>query len=678
MFIKLQDKIIINIVLVICIILFTFNTTLSEVQWVSEVIGFSSEKSPTLNSAKQVIGKPSVLTNYGLSPCAWTTFEEINKDEEWIIVKFENPIYCEQVAIHENLNPGAISKIYLYDENDIDYLVYETKNFPYMDEYGRIFYLFMDKTKFKVKSLKLFLNSARVPGYNYIDAIGISDNKDSIKVDINLSKNNSNFAPVNLGTNINTIYPELAPVISYDGNFLFFNRNLHPDNYGENKTYDIWFSELDTINGEFKVAKNIGRPLNNEGANFAVSIMPGNNEIIIGNVYNPDGKMTKGLSNSFTDGNIWSVPQEININGFVNKSYKGAVNYCISSSGKKMIISMEDETTLGKNDLYVSFLQKDGNWSKPKNLDKDINTASSEETPFMASDGKTLYFSTSGRSGYGQNDLFVSKRLDETWEKWSEPINLGKNINSSGWDGYYTISALGDYAYYVSNSNTFGNEDIFKIKLEEDTKPEPVVLITGRVFNSKDSNSLSSIIKYEDLDTGEEIGIARSNPLTGEYKIILPAGKNYGFLAETKGFVAINENLNLKDVKEFKELISNLTLVPIESGQKVRLNNIFFDFKSFELLPQSFSELNRVVELLNDNTDIRIEIQGHTDNVGSNERNKLLSENRALSVYNYLLSKNIPKTKIHSVGFGKDKPIYHNDTEDNRAKNRRVEFMIIK
>lgn len=673
-----KNKIKIFITIYLILIFCNYNTSISETRWVSEVIGFSSEKSPTLNSAKQIIGKPSVLPNYGLSSCAWTTFEEINNDEEWILVKFDNPIFCEQVAIHENLNPGAISKIYLYDENNTDYLVYETKDFPYMDEFGRMFYLFMDRTKYKVKSLKLFINSARVPGYNYIDAIGISDNKDSIKVEINLSKSNSNFKPVNLGPNINTIYPELAPVISYDGNLLFFNRNLHPDNYGDSKTYDIWFSERDSLTGEFSIAKNLGRPLNNEGANFAVSIMPGNNEIIIGNVYYPDGKMTKGLSNSFTDGKIWSYPEEIKIEGFVNKSYKGAVNYCISSSGKKMIISLEDETSLGKNDLYVSFLQKNGEWSKPKNLGKDINTSSSEETPFLASDGKSLYFSTGGRPGYGQNDLFVSKRLDETWEKWSEPINLGENINSKGWDGYYNIPASGDYAYFVSNNNSFGNEDIFKIKLEEDTKPEPVVLITGRVFNSKDNNSLSSKIKYEDLDTGEEIGIARSNPLTGEYKIILPAGKNYGFLAETKGFVAINENLNLKDVKEFKELKSDLTLVPIESGQKVRLNNIFFDFKSFELLPQSYNELNRVVELLNENSDIKIEIQGHTDNVGTNERNKLLSENRALAVYNYLLSKNIAKSKIHSIGFGKERPLYPNDTEENRAKNRRVEFMIIK
>lgn len=674
----LPNKITLNIILLFFLFLTIFNNSFSEVQWAYEVIGFSSEKSPTTNSAKQILGKPSIFPSYGISSCAWSPFEEINKDEEWIFVKFENPIFCEQIAIHENLNPGSISKVYLYDENDIDYLVYDNNNFPYMDEFGRMFYLFIERTKFKVKSLKLFLNTARVPGYNYIDAIGISDKNDSIKIDINLSKNNSNFTPINLGTNINSIYPELAPIISYDGNLLFFNRNLHPDNYGDSKSYDIWYSEKDSITGEFLTAKNMGRPLNNEGANFVVSIMPGNNEIILGNVYNQDGKMSKGLSNSFTNGIIWSFPDEIKINDFINKSYKGAVNYCISSSGKKMIISLEDENTIGKNDLYVSFLQKDGVWSKPKNLGKDINTASSEETPFLASDGKTLYFSTGGRPGYGQNDLFVSKRLDESWEKWSEPINLGQNINSNLWDGYYTIPASGDYAYFVSNNNSFGNEDIFKIKLEEDTKPEPVILITGRVINSKDSSSLSSKIKYEDLDTGEEIGVARSNPLTGEYKIILPAGKNYGFLAETNGFIAINENLNLKNVTEFKELKSDLTLVPIEVGQKVRLNNIFFDFKSFELLPQSFNELNRVVELLIANPDLKIEIQGHTDNVGSIERNKLLSENRALSVYNYLLNKNVPKSKIHSVGFGKDKPIVPNDTEENRAKNRRVEFMIIK
>lgn len=653
------------------------NIAKSETQWAYNLIGFSSEFSYKICSAKEILGKPSIINNYVESPCAWAPQNERSNNEEWIHVGFENPQFCQQVVINETFNPGAISKVYLVLEDNTEEMVFENKQFPYVDDIGRMFYIFFDKTDLKVKSLKLFLQTSRIPGFNYIDAIGISDEKDTIKVEINYPKSNLNLKPVNLGTNVNSFYPELAPIISYDGQKLFFTRNLHPDNYGEEKKYDIWISEFDSVNKSFNTAKNIGRPLNNEKANFVISAMPGNNELILGNVYLPDGGMKQGLSNSFTDGKIWSMPEEIKINGFVNTSKKG-VNYCISSSGKKMILSIDNDSSKGKNDLFISFISKDGSWSQPKNLGKIINTAASEETPFLASDEKTLYFSTSGYPGFGSNDIFVSRRLDDSWTNWSEPINLGPAINTSGWDGYYTIPAAGDYAYFVSTINSLGNEDIFKIELEEALKPTPVVLISGRVYSSKDSVSLSSKISYEDLVTGEEVGVVRSNPLTGEYKIILPAGKNYGFAANTKGFIAINENLDLTKIDSYTEIQTDLTMVPIEVGQKVRLNNIFFEFAKFDLLPQSYLELNRVIELLKSNPNMQIEIQGHTDNIGKNERNLLMSKNRAEAVYNYIVSQGIDKSRLVAKGYGKEIPILPNTNDANRSKNRRVEFLILK
>lgn len=649
----------------------------SEVQWAYNVIGFSSEFNFKVCSAKEILGKPSIINHYVETPCSWTSQFERNNDEEWIHVGFKEPQFCEQVVINENLNPGSISKVYLVFENNTEQMVFENKKFPYVDGAGRLFYIFFDKTEFKVKSLKLYLQTTRVPGFNHIDAIGISDNKDSIKVEINHPKTTSDFKPINLGEKVNSFYPELAPIISYDGSQLYFTRNLHPDNYGEEKKLDIWVSDFDKTNNEFSVAKNIGRPLNNEKANFVISVMPGNNELILGNVYLADGTPKKGLSNSFTDGKIWSMPEEIKINGFVNKSTKG-VNFCISSSGKKMILSIDNDSAIGKNDLFISFIQKDGTWSEPKNLGRNVNTAASEETPFLASDEKTLYFSTSGYPGFGLNDIFVTRRLDDSWTNWSEPINLGPVINSDGWDGYYTIPAAGDFAYFTSTKNSLGNEDIFKIELEEALKPTPVVLITGKVYNSKDGGSLSSKISYEDLKTGEEVGVVRSNPLTGEYKIILPAGKNYGFSADTKGFIAINENLDLTKIDSYKEIKTDLTMIPIEVGQKVRLNNIFFEFAKFDLLPESHLELNRVAGILKSNPKMQIEIQGHTDNIGSNERNLLMSKNRAEAVYNYLISQGIDKSRLVAKGYGKELPLLPNTNDENRSKNRRVEFLILK
>lgn len=672
----IQNKLNYNYILFITLLIISFNSSSikAEVLWAYKVIGFSSEYDYRICSAKEILGKPSIFNEYKANACAWAPQFERSNDEEWIHVEFEKAIPCEQVAIHEIFNPGTISKVYIYFDNNENELIYENTKFPYLDLQGRMFNIFIKRTKQNVKSVKVFLQTSRVPGFNYIDAIGISDTKDTIKSSI-YELSNNNAKPINLGNKVNSIYPELAPIISYDGSYLFFTRNLHHDNYGDEKKYDVWYSKLNDSTKDFGEAINIGRPINNEKANFVVSVMPGNNELILGNVYLPNGEMSKGLSNSFTDGKIWSMPEEIKIKDFVNVSTKGA-GYCISSSGKKMILSIDNEDSKGKNDLFISFLQKDGIWSKPKNLG-NINTASSEETPFLAADEKTLYFSTNGRAGYGQNDIFISRRLDDTWQNWSEPINLGSNVNSNGWDGYYTIPAAGDYAYFVSTQNSYGNEDIFKIELPDSLKPTPVVLISGKVFSSKDSNYLSSKIIYEDLDTGEEIGVVSSNPLTGEYKIILPAGKNYGFLAQTNGFVAVNQNLDLKSIESYKEITSDLTLVPIEKGSVVRINNIFFDFGKSTLLPQSFNELNRLVKILNDNISMKIEIQGHTDNVGSNERNLTVSRERATSVMSYLVSQGINADRIHAVGFGKNKPIAPNDNEENKAKNRRVEFLIL-
>lgn len=659
------------------ILLFCINTfkLQAEVEWASKLLGFSSEYDYRMCSAKEVLGKPSVFKTYKPTACAWTTQYERSNDQEWIFVGFDNPLFCEQIAVHEVSNPGAISKIYVYFEDDSQKLVYENTTFPYIDVPGRMLNVFFEKTQKKVKSVKLFLQTSRIPGFSYIDAIGISNTKDSIQSSINFVPESSNFKPINLGNKVNSIYPELAPIISYDEKILFFTRNLHPDNYGEAKKYDVWVSTFDDDTKTFGEAVNIGRPINNDGANFVVSALPGNTQLILGNTYLPNGTMGKGISTTFTDGRVWSVPEEIKIDGFINLSKKGA-SYCVSSSGKKMILSVEDEDSKGGNDLYISFLKKDGSWTKPKNLG-NVNTAENEETPFLAADEKTLYFATNGRAGFGENDIFVSRRIDDTWENWTEPINLGPNINTDGWDGYYTIPASGDFAYFVSNKNSFGNEDIFKIELVDSLKPSPVVLISGRVYSQKDSSLLGAKIIYEDLENGEEIGVAKSNPLTGEFKIVLPSGKRYGFLAQAEHYVAVNQNIDLRQITKFKEITTHLFLVPIEKGQTVRINNIFFDFGKSELLPESFYELNRLVDLMNENTKLEIEVQGHTDNIGSNERNKVVSQERANSVMNYLLSKGIAKERIHAVGFGKSNPITANDTEENRAKNRRVEFVIV-
>ena len=301
-----------------------------------------------------------------------------------------------------------------------------------------------------------------------------------------------------------------------------------------------------------------------------------------------------------------------------------------------------------------------------------MNSAADEATPFMAADGVTLYYASEGFSGFGGMDMYFTRRLDSTWEHWSEPQNLGPGLNTPGWDGYYTIPASGDYAYFVSSENSLGEDDIFRVKLPESLRPKPVVLISGRVLDAKTQKPVRASIHYEILPSGQEVGSASSSPKKGDFEIVLPAGKSYGFRAEAPGYASVSQNLDLTKVYTYKELQQDLLLVPLEVGQTVRMNNIVFDFGKATLQPQSFAELDRVVELLKQNPKMIIAVNGHTDSIGTPEANKELS-----TVALYIESKGIQTTRLRVQGFGDTKPLVTNSTEDGRKQNRRVEFTIL-
>lgn len=628
---------------------------------------YSKNRNKNCYSNKQILGKPSVMYDFGESVCAWTP-REIRRND-FIKVGFSESIYVQQVAVSENYCPGAITKITLYGENK-DTLIYNNSNPVPISRRGRMLNVYIPTTSFKVNSLRIDINTMRYYDYYQIDAVAISDEKKAIENKINLSDDVMQVGqPENLGPNINSRFLELAPVISPDGKTLFFTRENHPDNIGPQ---NIWFSEMDS-NGKFKLAQNIGSPLNTRFHSFAISILPDGNSMLVGNIYHPNGTQSEGFSMTYRKGDSWSFPEKLEIEDYYNN---GRGSYALASNGRILLLSLDRREGYGGNDIYVSFLQENGSWSSPKNLGPEINTADREDSPFLAADGVTMYFSSAGYPGYGSNDIYMTKRLDDSWMKWSEPVNLGPMINSKNWDAYFTVTASGDYAYFVSSTRA-GNEDIFRAKLSEKLQPEKVVLVYGKVINAKTKSPIEANIIYEKLSTGEKIGQARSNPKTGEYKIALPAKEKYSFRAEVKNFIPVNENLDLTILKNYYELNKDLYLVPIEQGQIVRINNIFFNTGEWGLLDDSFPELERLVRVLLENPTMKIAILGHTDNVGSNKDNLILSTNRAEAVKNFLVSKGINSSRIETKGFGLAKPIDTNKTEEGRAKNRRVECNIL-
>lgn len=480
----------------------------------------------------------------------------------------------------------------------------------------------------------------------------------------------------NLGKNINSQYSEILPRISPDGSTLYFVREGHPKNYGaagNMRDQDVWYS---TRKGsDWELAKNIGPPINNAYPNAVNAVTADGNSLLLLNEYLPGGRSKTGVAITHRSKSGWSQPENMAVKKYYNDYIYGSFN--LGADGKTLMIECQMRNGYGQNDLYVSFLEADGTWSEPLNLGQDVNTVRYEATPFLAPDGRTLYFATDGRGGIGSFDIFVTRRLDDSWVHWSTPENLGPRVNSTGFDAYFTIPASGEFAYLASNNNAVGETDIFRVKISQEFRPQPVVLIRGKVIDLKSKQPLEANIKLQRLSDGKEMARATTDPLTGEYKIILPAGETYGFYAEAKNYIGINDNLDVSQLKSYQEISRDLKLVPLEVGEKIPLKNIFFDTGKSELRPESGYELDRVAQILRERPTIKIEIGGHSDNQGQVKNNQKLSLERAERVRTYLIEKGAAAERIVAKGYGPLRPVSPNDTPQGRQENRRVELTVL-
>ncbi|TAH18163.1 MAG: hypothetical protein EAZ08_12185 [Cytophagales bacterium] len=652
------------------------------VYWASQLIGFSSElvSNPVSTyqyQANQVLGKPNKLPNIGSSPCAWSPANEDTRADEWIKVGYNVPIQIRQLAIAENYNAGAISHVYLYDTEGNEYLIYKNLDTKPTEPKGRMLQIFTELTPYKVNAVKIVLSICDVKGWNQIDAIGISPSQKPIEANINIVQNSYQKSIENLGISVNSASDEIMPVIAPDGRLLFIDRKNHINNIGGGINDDIWYTTLQE-NGQWAEAKHLPPPLNNNSHNYVCTVTPDGNTLLLANRYVKDGKSLGGvsISNRINSLDEWTFPQEVSIDNYYNLNQYA--EFFLANNKKSLLLAIERKDAYGERDLYVSFAKLDGTWSEPQNLGNTINTAGIELTPFLAADDKTLYFSSNGFSGYGETDIFMSRRLDDTWKKWTEPVNMGSFLNSDDWDASCTIDAKGAYIYFVSydNSNN-GSADIFRAKLPTELRPAPVILISGKVLNSKTKEPISAEIIYEMLETASEVGIASANPTTGEYKIILPAKNAYGFWAKAKGYLPISQHIDLKNVTEYQERTQDLLLTPIESGQSISLNNVFFEQGTEILLQQSYSELERVLTILEDNPQIRIQLEGHTDIEGAAELNMKLSYARVNFIKQFFVSKGIAQERINMRAFGDMQPVTRQRDEQSKQTNRRVELRII-
>lgn len=478
---------------------------------------------------------------------------------------------------------------------------------------------------------------------------------------------------------INTPYDDYAPVITADGETMYFT-SRRPFTEKEKKRnresmehiYWVEFDKKDSTWGEpvpLSPSVNVAKRHN---SNIAVS---NDGQQLL--KYQDDGYGNGDIYETYLSGSTWSSPSSLgkNINSVDHES-----SASISPDGRTIYFVSDREGGQGGRDIWKSTLDENDVWGKAENLSDAINTKKNEEAVYIHPDGKTLYFSSDGHDGLGGYDIFKS-----TFEngKWSAPINLDAPINSKGDDLFFVLAANGKIGYYATtrggrDKNIYSIQFIPKSKEKEDKGPE-LTVFKGVISDRESGAPIGATIEVTDNEKNEVIATYNSNSATGKYLISLPAGKNYGINVNAEGYLFSSETFDLTDSTsaEYREIEKDIELDRIKVGSKVVLKNIFFDFNKATLRNESKAELNRLKRIMNDNPTMKIEIGGHTDSKGSDAYNANLSKNRAGSVVEYLVQQGIDKSRMTFKGYGESQPIATNETEEGRQENRRVEFKIL-
>jgi len=472
------------------------------------------------------------------------------------------------------------------------------------------------------------------------------------------------YEPVNLGSGVNSKYRDYFPSITADGKNLIFSRNVegNEDFYLATKTGSTWSEAIPLSN-------KINTPNYNEGAQ---SISPDGMYLFFTGCNRPDGLGRCDIYVSHKEGNDWGTP--FNLGAPVNSEYWDA-QPSISPDGNTLYFVSNRPGGYGGYDIWKSTLNEDGSWQKPVNLGPEINTPYDEQTPFIHPDGKTFYFSSDGWPGFGNKDIFMSTLTDNG--HWTVPVNLGTPINTFNEETGLAVSPDGSKAYFSAIlKDGYGDMDIYQFDLPPAIRPKEITYVKGNVKDKETGKPLSASIKVVNLQSKQNQFNDFTNEATGAFLAVMPAGHSYLLNAEAEGYLFYSDNFELNNGSSLKPYELNIFLEKIKPGVNIVLRNIFFDTNKYELLPSSVTELNLLTDLLQHNKGLRIEIQGHTDNIGNKVQNMKLSELRAKSVYDFLIMHQITKERLLYKGYGEDKPLATNETEAGRKQNRRTSFVV--
>jgi len=621
-------------------------------------------------AATQVLGPPNIFPAGGLNPGAWTTKKDV--DEVFIIVSFCDTLPVRQILLVETFHPGALMRIHGYDlagkEYDLGRFTPESVPQP-----ARVQRVFFPGQTMAFGRLKITFQTSLSDGQIGIDAIGICDSDLPYPVNLNLvSGLNPQMNPVPLSREVNTNVRELNPVMTPDQDLLFFSRAFHPENAkGEYDPEDVWVTRRDPLTGKWQPAQHMDSVLNTPGPNYVSSIHARNDTLVflMANKYGRK-KVTEGLTLFQYANRQWSDPINMDVHGFYNLSSRG--NFHLAQNDSIVVMSVMREDTHGGNDLYVTFANG-ATWTEPLNLGPVVNSASQESTPFLMDDNKTLFFASNGHPGLGGADLFVSHRLDNTWQHWSMPQHLGPKLNSPADEFGLTLSD--GKLHFIRG--TQDNTDIWEV-YEPLFAPEHYSLNVRIKTVTPDGlplpHSVIDIVPLIDIKTN-------LTDTRGILDLDFSANVRYSITARLPGYEVSTRDTIFTKKHEQAEV--ELKLRPLEESfrEMMDLEIVYFDFDKSDLKPEFSDYLDRIAAYIV-KQNITVELLGHTDAKGTDLYNHPLSIRRANRVRDYLITKGVGANRLTVVGFGERVPAQPNVTQEGRDNslgrkmNRRVEFRL--
>jgi len=467
----------------------------------------------------------------------------------------------------------------------------------------------------------------------------------------------------NMGPTVNSPYPDYLPQITADRMVMYFTSRRSGGTGNKVDGEGDYFEDVYvTFNkgGVWATPANVGSPVNTDGHDACIGISDDGQTM-----FTYQGINGGDIFISELKGDKWSKPAPISVN---TENFESSA--CLSPDGRTLYFVRKIGE--GSRDIMFSKKTSGGNWSKPQPV--TFNTAFDEDAPFIHPDGKTLFFSSKGHNSMGGYDIFKTVYGPQGW---STPENLGYPINTALDDIYFVLSADGKYGYYASERESgYGKQDLYSVRMPPSYHKPELTMLKGTVKDAVSGQPLEASITITDNVTNEVVANFKSNEKSGEYLLSLPCGRNYGIAIEKAGHLFHSENVSLSPC-DFKEVVKEIKLVNATPGSVVTLNNIFFDSGKPDLRPESTSELLRLVQSLKNNPKIKIEISGHTDNVGDPKANQLLSEKRAQTVVAFLVSKGAESRRLKAKGYGSSQSIASNDTPEGRQQNRRTEFKVL-